>query len=186
MISHRQFTWALIFTALVTLVSSLLIAGAIYYGLEGSRVSLTTELHLADNAGAGGCCYCQANAAVAEPTATPTPTAQVCTGGTDLPTADPTATKVGPGSTATPRPTDGVQPTETPGPTDTPTVPAGPTVTDAPPAPTPTVPPEPTDKPKCNKGGGNDSEGCDPGNHPDTGNDDEGEHGSLDRGVWAI
>ena len=34
--------------------------------------------------------------------------------------------------------------------------------------------PEPTEKPRCNKGGGNGSEGCDPGNNPDNGNDDEG------------
>ena len=50
-----------------------------------------------------------------------------------------------PGQTATVIPTD---PVGTPTPQDTPTSP----------------PPEPTDKPKCNRGIGNDSEGCDPGN----------------------
>jgi hypothetical protein len=30
------------------------------------------------------------------------------------------------------------------------------------------------DKNKCNKGSGNGSEGCDPGNHPENGNNDEG------------
>jgi hypothetical protein len=38
---------------------------------------------------------------------------------------------------------------------------------------TPEPNPEPTGKPKCNKGEGNGSEGCDPGNNPDKGNDDE-------------
>ena len=33
-----------------------------------------------------------------------------------------------------------------------------------PPPPTTPPPPEPTEKPKCNRGIGNDSEGCDPGN----------------------
>lgn len=36
--------------------------------------------------------------------------------------------------------------------------------------PTPTEPPH---KERCNKGGGNGSEGCDPGNHPELGHDDE-------------
>ena len=171
MISTKQFVWALIFAALVLLASAALIAGGIYYGLAGMD-----RVGAADVVCCGGVVgVCELGASQVEPTPTPTPTTQVCTGSTDLPTANPTATKVGPGPTSTPRPTDGVQPTETPGPTDTPTVPAGPTVTDVPPAPTPAPEPEPTDKPKCNKGGGNDSEGCDPGNRPDKGNDDEDE-----------
>jgi len=45
---------------------------------------------------------------------------------------------------------------------------------------TPVIVPQPTetqpasdDKEKCNKGSGNGAEGCDPGNHPENGNDDE-------------
>ena len=34
--------------------------------------------------------------------------------------------------------------------------------------------PEPEKKQRCDKGGGNGSEGCDPGKKPDKGNDDEG------------
>jgi hypothetical protein len=43
-------------------------------------------------------------------------------------------------------------------------------ITNTPPPPPAT--PEP-DKQKCNKGDGNGAEGCDPGNHPEKGNDDE-------------
>ena len=73
--------------------------------------------------------------------------------GTPTPTNGPTSTNTPPvGSTSTP----GVEPT----PTDTP--PVDPTPTDT-----------PKEKEKCNKGGGNGSEGCDPGNNPDKGHDDE-------------
>ena len=53
--------------------------------------------------------------------------------------------------------------TPTPSPTDTPT----------PPPPTVTPTPEPTKKAHCDKGKGNGGEGCDPGKHPENGNDDE-------------
>jgi hypothetical protein len=44
-----------------------------------------------------------------------------------------------------------------------------------PPVVEPEQPEQPTgDKNKCNKGSGNGSEGCDPGNHPENGNNDEG------------
>jgi len=59
---------------------------------------------------------------------------------------------------------------ETPGPYDTP-VPTDPPPTDPPPTDPPPTDPPPTDPPpteepkeKCNRGPGNDSEGCDPGN----------------------
>lgn len=45
-----------------------------------------------------------------------------------------------------------------------------------PPTPDDTTPPpsdEEEEKDKCNKGEGNGGEGCDPGNHPENGNDDE-------------
>ena len=61
-------------------------------------------------------------------------------------------------------------------PTDTPSdIPADIPPTDPTPTtqPTSTPVPEPTEKPKCNKGEGNLGEGCDPGNHPELGNDDE-------------
>lgn len=64
--------------------------------------------------------------------------------------------------TNTPNPTETIEPTSTPNPTNT-----------SEPTPKPTGTPEPTKKPKCNKGEGNGSEGCDPGNHPEKGNDDE-------------
>ena len=69
--------------------------------------------------------------------------------------------------------TCGCEPCYVPQPTDKP-----PTInpTDEPtqePTTVPTHEPKPTEKPKCNKGGGNGSEGCDPGNHPEKGHDDE-------------
>jgi hypothetical protein len=89
------------------------------------------------------------------PTATPTVVLCECDCTTETPVV-PTATP----THGTPPPTD----TRTPEPTNTP-VPSStpePTPTDIPP---PTeVPPEPTDKPKCNRGLGNNEEGCDPGN----------------------
>jgi hypothetical protein len=54
--------------------------------------------------------------------------------------------------------------------TETPVVP--PVVVTPEPQPQPELPVE-NDKEKCNKGEGNGSEGCDPGNNPDKGNDDE-------------
>ena len=56
-------------------------------------------------------------------------------------------------------------PEETPGPHDTP-VPTDPPPTDPPPTDPPPTDPPPTEEPKkkCNRGGGNSSEGCDPGN----------------------
>jgi len=78
-------------------------------------------------------------------------------------TPKPTQTQT-PVVTSTPSPTPTVTTTNTPKPTDTPVV-----------TETPTSTPKPTGtpSPKCNKGGGNGSEGCDPGNHPEKGNDDE-------------
>lgn len=62
------------------------------------------------------------------------------------------------------------------------TVISTPTTTDRPTVittPTPNIPdtPNTSDTPKkqkCNKGSGNGAEGCDPGNHPENGNNDEG------------
>ena len=115
-------------------------------------------------------CCCSAGAeaeGVVEitPTSTLVPTQVVC----ELtPTVQPTW--VGPSPTSpSPEPTDPPDPTATPEPEPTNTPP--PTNT---PVPEPTdPPPEPTDKPKCNKGEGNGGEGCDPGNNPEKGNDDE-------------
>ncbi len=62
------------------------------------------------------------------------------------------------------------------GPTQEPTAEPTAEPTQAPtvePAVEPTNEPVPTEKPKCNKGSGNGSEGCDPGNHPERGHDDE-------------
>ena len=60
----------------------------------------------------------------------------------------------------------GDEPTDEPKDTPTPS-------TDTPPTDKPTV--GPTEEPRhhCNKGGGNGSEGCDPGNNPEHGHDDE-------------
>lgn len=60
-----------------------------------------------------------------------------------------------------------VVPTNTSEPTNTPVDPTD--------SPDPTDVPNPTKTPKakCNKGEGNGGEGCDPGNNPDKGNDDE-------------
>ena len=77
--------------------------------------------------------------------------------------------------TTTPDPTQ-VTPTSTPKPELTPTPsPEKPEVT---PAPTKTKKPHVTPQPKptkekCNKGEGNGGEGCDPGNHPEKGKNDE-------------
>ena len=108
------------------------------------------------------------------PTATPT---SVCVCGatptpdirTSIPTATPRHTQEAT-PTATPRPTRG--PTDVPTATSTPVPTVGPTGTSTE-LPTATAVP----KVKCNKGGGNGSEGCDPGNNPEEGNDDEGEGG---------
>ena len=66
---------------------------------------------------------------------------------------------------STPTPTDEPTPTNTPPVESTSTPGVEPTNT----------PTDPTHKPKekCNKGGGNGSDGCDPGNNPDLGHDDE-------------
>lgn len=105
--------------------------------------------------------------------ATVTPTALLCeqvvlTGTLVVLTMSPThdATNPPPDSTTTPNPTNTPNPTITSIPTSTPEP------TD-PPAPTSTPQPEPTEKVNCNKGGGNDDEGCNPGNNPCKGNDDE-------------
>jgi hypothetical protein len=87
---------------------------------------------------------------VTEPTPTPTEEPQVCS--TDAPTITPTT------EPTRPRPTG--SPTNVPSATPTP-------------VPTDTEVPEPTPKVNCNKGGGNGPEGCDPGNNPDKGHDDE-------------
>lgn len=158
MTDNRQFKLVFWTSVLVTIISVLILAGAIYYGLEqaGDRLGSTV---VSVQLGGGCCALCTGLAQAAEPTPTTTQTTQKPTRTPDLPTADPTATVVGP----TPTPTQGAP---TPDPTDTP------------PPPTPTPDPEPTEKPKCNKGEGNGSEGCDPGNNPDKGNDDE------DDGTW--
>jgi len=76
-------------------------------------------------------------------------------------------------------PEEPTKPPKEPTPTAPPKTPK-PTVTPPPPTPPPPTPPPPTptdepEKKHCNKGGGNGGEGCDPGNNPDKGNDDESE-----------
>lgn len=82
---------------------------------------------------------------VEQPTVTPTPTSPVLCEALVVPTATPTH--------GTPPPA-----TRTPEPDNT----SEPSSTDVPPS--TEMPPEPTDKPKCNRGLGNGSEECDPGN----------------------
>jgi len=93
-----------------------------------------------------------------QPTATSTAVLCECNCATETPvilTATPT---LPPNVTRTPGPSP------TPGPSSTPELTSTP---EASPTPMPTsthIPPEPTDKPKCNRGLGNNEEGCDPGN----------------------
>ncbi len=91
---------------------------------------------------------CQVDTATVQPERTTRPTKA-----TSQPTPQATPT---PGPTETPRPTATVgEPTPTEKPVPSPTPKPEPTATDSPP---------PTEKPKCNRGLGNGSEGCDPGN----------------------
>jgi outer membrane biosynthesis protein TonB len=92
-------------------------------------------------------------------TFTPTLTTAPTFVATDTPSATPTVE-------VTPNPTQTGTPSPTQEPTKTPKVTKTPKPTD-----TPTV--EPTKKPHCDKGEGNGGENCDPGNHPEKGNDDE-------------
>ena len=89
---------------------------------------------------------------------------------TEIPTREPTATYVWPTDKPPTIVPPTIEPTQEPTitPTDEPT--QEPTVV---PTIVPTQEPKPTEMPKCNKGGGNGSEGCDPGNHPEKGHDDE-------------
>ncbi len=134
-----------------------------------------------DNAIAGvaesqqGCCSCSYGLLEADVSASPTATLAACQVDTATPQLESTAT---PGVSPTPTERD---PQETPtsdptlGPTPTvPTTTPTPVVTDTTPTvipsstptpePTATHTPPPTEKPKCNRGLGNGSEGCDPGN----------------------
>lgn len=115
---------------------------------------------------------CPACPAVA-PTLAATPTPSLCERGELPPTAAPESTPTipPPRATATPEPTDRTRPTETREPEVTPTM-VEPTSTMEP-TNVPSPSPEPTEKMSCNKGGGNGPEGCDPGNNPGKGHDDE-------------
>lgn len=86
---------------------------------------------------------------VEQPTVTPTAVLCECDCITEtplVPTATPTHGTPPPTATRTPGPSPTPEPSSTPIPTST------------------HIPPEPTDKPKCNRGLGNNEEGCDPGN----------------------
>lgn len=99
-----------------------------------------------------------------ESTATPTVVhceLEVPTGTLVVITASPTVDLTNPPQfTSTPNSTNPPNSTSTSDPTN-------------PPDPSATPDPTATKKPKCNKGGGNDDEGCDPGGNPCKGNDDE-------------
>lgn len=104
--------------------------------------------------GSGECYECggQCELPTATPVASYRPTA-TDVGDTVEPSVVPSGTYTAIPATDTPRPTVVLTPTLRPEPSRTPVV-------------------EPT-KVHCDKGGGNGEEGCDPGNRPDNGNDDE-------------
>ncbi|KKN64494.1 hypothetical protein LCGC14_0491070 [marine sediment metagenome] len=124
----------------------------------------------------GGCCILRCENAgepaadVRYPTVTPTPAAcQVDTatpGVASTDTPDQPTPQATPTSTALPEP----EPTATSVATSSPVPSSTPN-----PDPAATNEPDPTAKPKCNHGGGNGSEGCDPGRDPTQANND-GDH----------
>lgn len=143
----------------------------------------------AGEVGAGGCvaqatstpvdcrCACQVGEVLSTATLTPCDLAtQVPTSTADA-TVPPTPTAEPPASaTPTPTPVRTIPPrTPTPGqPEPTPTPTSVPSETPLP-EPTATNPPPATEKPKCNHGGGNGPDGCDPGRDPTQANND-GDH----------
>ncbi len=139
------------FAAFGVAVAALVLGVLLGWVLRGqSNAELLEALNLSRQC----CCVCQPTEfeLVELPTATATPS--------ESPTPGPSTTP-GPTSTSGPGPTSTLV---SPNPTSPPPEPTNP-----PPEPT-APPPEPTQKPKCNNGGGNGSEGCSPS---DQGNDDE-------------
>lgn len=124
-----------------------------------SSITASRPVYVSVSVECGGCCQQSADPAVQEspvtllasPSATPTAT---------LITATSTAKFRDP-ATGTPQPTA----------TDVPPTIVPPTI--APPTIMPPTIIPPATKHACNKGGGNGSEGCDPGNRPKLGHDDE-------------